>query len=199
VWHLPGMRIDQQIFFSVFVFIFVAELPDKTALASMVLATRHRPLPVFLGAALALAIQSVVAVAAGGLFALLPAKAVHLGAGVLFLVSAVFMWRRKEEDEAVKKENAERVGFLKAFWLSFGMVFIAEWGDLTQIATAGFAARYHQPLTIFCAATAALWAVAGIAILVGNRAGAFLHPKVTQKIAAVLFAAVGVALLIGRL
>ena len=79
------------------------------------------------------------------------------------------------------------------------VVFIAEWGDLTQIATAGFAARYHAPFTVVCAATAALWIVAAIAVFVGNRAGKLLDPRITQRVAAVLFAAVGVALLLGRL
>ena len=72
-------------------------------------------------------------------------------------------------------------------------------GDLTQLATAGFAARYSAPVTIFCAATAALWAVAAIAVLVGNRSAKLLDPKVTQKVAALLFAGVGVALSFGLL
>jgi Ca2+/H+ antiporter, TMEM165/GDT1 family len=188
-----------RLFLSVFAVIFVAELPDKTALASLVLATRHRALPVFLGAALALTVQSVVAVAAGRLFSLLPAKAVHVGAGVVFLVSAIFMWRRKDEGETVTKDGGQAVGFLRALWIVFGVVFIAEWGDLTQIATAGFAARYHAPAIVFCAATAALWAVAAIAVFVGNRAGKLLDPRLTQKIAALLFAGVGAALLLERL
>jgi putative Ca2+/H+ antiporter (TMEM165/GDT1 family) len=190
-----------QLFLSVFGVIFVAELPDKTALASLVLATRHRAAPVFLGAALALTVQSLIAVAAGRLFALLPVNVVHVGAGILFLVSAFFMWRRKDEDEIDAKDgdHPKQIGFFKALWLTFGVVFIAEWGDLTQIATAGFAARYRAPVTVFCAATLALWAVAALAVVVGNRAGKLLDPHLTQKIAAVLFAGVGVALLLGRL
>ena len=84
---------------SVFGFIFVAELPDKTALASMVLATRYKPLVVFTGAALAFVIQSLVAILVGGLFSMLPETLVHRGAGVLFLVFAFFMWRRNDDDE----------------------------------------------------------------------------------------------------
>jgi Ca2+/H+ antiporter, TMEM165/GDT1 family len=192
---------DYRLFLSVFGVIFVAELPDKTALASLVLATRHRALPVFLGAALALTVQSLIAVAAGRLFALLPMSVVHIGAGILFLVSAIFMWRRKEEvaEESKTEAQAQHLSFFRALWLVFGVVFVAEWGDLTQIATAGFAARYHAPVTVFCAATVALWAVAAIAVFVGNRAGKLLDPHLTQKIAAVLFAGVGVALLLGRL
>jgi Ca2+/H+ antiporter, TMEM165/GDT1 family len=187
-----------RLFVSVFAVIFVAELPDKTALAALVLATRHRALPVFLGAALALAVQSVIAVAAGGLFALLPAKVVHIGAGLLFLGSAVLMWRKKEEEGTDTKDGGNPLGFFGALWTVFCVVFVAEWGDLTQIATAGFAARYHAPLIVFGAATVALWAVTALAVFVGNRAGKLLDPHVTQKVAAVLFAGVGIVLLLRR-
>jgi Ca2+/H+ antiporter, TMEM165/GDT1 family len=185
-----------KLFASIFAVIFVAELPDKTALASLVLATRHRALPVLLGAAAALAIQSLVAVIAGSLLSLLPPRAVHIGSGVLFLVSAIVMWLKKEDEADAGKDGGD-LGFAKAFTMSFMVVFVAEWGDLTQIATAGFAARYKEPLLVFGAATAALWAVASIAVIAGNRAGHLLNPKVTQRIAAVLFALVGVALIAG--
>src|SRR5882724_3788183 len=122
--------IDARIFATVFGVIFIAELPDKTAVAALVLATRHRPLPVFVGTALALVVQSLVAVAAGGLLSLLPARPVHIGAGLLFLVSAVFMWRRNDdEDDDAAHDSAEPEGFKRAFWKSFLVVFIAEWGD----------------------------------------------------------------------
>jgi len=50
-----------------------------------------------------------------------------------------------------------------------------------------------------CAATLALWAVTGIAVLVGNRAGALMNPGVTKRVAAAIFALVGVALVAGVL
>jgi hypothetical protein len=78
---------------SVFAIIFVAELPDKTALASLVLATRHKPLPVFIGASLALTVQSVVAV--GGPLARIAGAEVI--AGLLLLGSAAVMWMRRSE------------------------------------------------------------------------------------------------------
>jgi putative Ca2+/H+ antiporter (TMEM165/GDT1 family) len=185
-------------FLSVFGVIFVAELPDKTALAALVLASRHKPAPVWIGASLALTVQSLVAVAAGSLFALLPARAVHIGSGIAFLVSAVFMWRRHEEADAIK-DGEGALGFWKTFGTTFAVVFIAEWGDLTQVGTAALAARYHAPVTVFSGATAALWAVAGIAVFVGNRAGKLLDPNRTKRIAAVVFAVVGLALVSGKL
>jgi Ca2+/H+ antiporter, TMEM165/GDT1 family len=188
----------------VFGVIFVAELPDKTALAALVLATRHRPLPVFLGAALALTVQSIVAVGAGSLLSLLPPRAVHVGAGIVFFASAAVMWLRKEDGTA--GERTEQAGqtpdlpsFRRVFATVFGVVFIAEWGDLTQFATAAFAAHERAPLVVFGAATLALWTVAAIAVVVGNRAAKVFDSNLTKRIAALLFAAVGIALVAGWL
>jgi putative Ca2+/H+ antiporter (TMEM165/GDT1 family) len=202
----------------VFAVIFVAELPDKTALAALVLATRYRPLPIFLGTSLALTVQSIVAVAAGSLLSLFPPRAIHVGAGIVFLLSAVVMWVRKDPEQASApgpdqvpgpagqgksgNESAKPSGppsFARAFGTAFGVVFIAEWGDLTQFATAAFAAHERAPFVVFAAATLALWAVAGLAVVVGNRAAKMLDPHVTKRVAAVLFLAVAVALLAGWL
>ena len=76
-------------------------------------------------------------------------------------------------------------------------MFAAEWGDLTQFGTAALAAHYHDPLTVFSGATLALWAVAAFAVLVGNKAGRFLDPERTKKVAAVLFAVLGILLIVG--
>lgn len=187
-----------QLFATVFGIIFVAELPDKTALASVVLATRHRALPVFLGAALALSVQSVVAVAAGSLFTRLDPRYVHLGSGVLFLVCAVAMWLRKPDAES-STANDEPGAFWRSLWATFVVIFIAEWGDLTQIGTAALQARYASWPTVLVASIAALWCVTAIAVTVGNRAGKLLDPRVTRIVAAVVFAIVGVVLLVSAL
>ena len=185
------------LFFSVFGVVFLAELPDKTALAALVLATRLRPLAVLLGAAAALTVQSVIAVAAGQLVSLLPARPVHMVAGGLFLVSAVLMWRRDDGDAEEAKERDAQMGFWRAAWATFVVVFIAEWGDITQLATAALAARYHAPLIVFGGATLALWCVTAIAVFIGHKAGKLLDPRITKRVAAVLFAVVGALLLSG--
>jgi putative Ca2+/H+ antiporter (TMEM165/GDT1 family) len=184
-----------RLFATVFGVIFLAELPDKTALAALVLATRHRPLPVFLGAALALTIQSIVAVAAGSLLARLPSTAVHIGSGVVFLGCALLMWLRNPETAAQDATKPQPpASFWRALWTVFAVVFIAEWGDLTQIGTAALQAKYHAWLTVMLASVAALWCVAALAVFVGNRAGRLLDPNLTQKVAAVVFAGIGVLL-----
>ena len=193
----PERTCPLPLFFYVFGIIFVAELPDKTALAALVLATRSKASPVFTGTALALAVQSAVAVLAGRLFSL-PARPVHIVAGLVFVVSAGVMFFKKEEsiEELAAGEPPTKATptFLRTATHAFVVVFLAEWGDLTQIGTAALAARYAAPVVIFFASTLALCAAAGVAIAVGNRAARFLDPAIVQKVAAVLFALVGLAL-----
>ena len=179
--------------------VFVAELPDKTALAALVLATRHKAMPVFLGSAAALTVQTLVAVAAGQLLTLLPARPVHVVAGVVFLISAIVMWIRHEDADMVRADDSKMTGFWGSTWTVFGIVFIAEWGDLTQLATGALAARYAAPVAVFLGATAALWTVAALATFVGSRVGKLLSGSLVQRIAATLFALVGVALVAGVL
>jgi Ca2+/H+ antiporter, TMEM165/GDT1 family len=191
MWGSSGL------FATVFGIIFIAELPDKTALAALVLATRHRALPVFVGSALALTLQSVIAVAAGSLFAKLPARFVHIGAGVVFIGCALWMALHKENDEDEEVKDDQRAGSWRVLWTVFTVVFIAEWGDLTQIGTAALQAKYHAWVLVLTASTLALWCVTAIAVFVGNRAKKLLDPKVTKKIAIAMFAIIGLLLLTG--
>ena len=188
--------------FTVFVVIFLIELPDKTALAALLLATRHRPIPVFVGAAAAFLVQSLVAVIAGSIFALLPREPVRIGAGILFLVMAALLIRQnlkqaegKEAAEVEREEARHRRPFLTAFTV----VFVAEWGDLSQLATAAFQARYQQPLIVFSAATLALWVVSAIAVVLGNRLGAWIPERPLQFAAAGVMVLVAIALITGLL
>jgi putative Ca2+/H+ antiporter (TMEM165/GDT1 family) len=188
--------------FTVFVVIFLIELPDKTALAALLLATRHRALPVFIGAAAAFLIQSLVAVIAGSIFALLPRQPVRIGAGVLFLAMAALLIRQnlkkaeaQEAAEVEREESRHRRPFLTAFMV----VFVAEWGDLSQLATAAFQARYQEPLIVFTAATLALWLVSAIAVVLGNRLGAWIPERPLQFAAAAVMVLVAIALITGLL
>lgn len=187
--------MDFRLFSTTFALIFVSELPDKTAFASLLLATRHHPFAVFLGAAGAFVIQSAVAVACGSIVGLLPERVIHTGSGLLFLVLAFFMWRRHAESEESARSE-EDGNFRRAVATSFVTIFIAEWGDLTQIATATFAAKYHAPGTIFAAATLALWAVTGLGVILGRLARHAVQPAVLQRVAAAAMAAVGIYLLV---
>jgi len=188
-------HITGALFLSTFALIFVAELPDKTALAALMLATRHHAGAVCLGCAGAFFIQNIVAVLFGSIFGLLPHTIVHTTSGLLFLLFAILMWLRKSEE----KEDIENIpsNFWPTVGKAFMVIFIAEWGDLTQLAAATLVAKTAEPWTIFISATLALWTTSALAVLIGHRAKKIINPDLLQKIAAVLFAGVGILLLVG--
>jgi putative Ca2+/H+ antiporter (TMEM165/GDT1 family) len=179
-----------------FATIFVAELPDKTMLATIVLSARFkRPLPVWIGAALALTLQMVIAVTAGRLLGLLPDRVVSIAVAVLFAVGAVVLWRTGDEDEAsaaaAEARDAELAGAAPTAWWRvsatvFGVVFLAEWGDLTQLATASLASKGNA-LSVFVGATLAMITVAGIGVIAGRALLRVLPERVLRKVAAVIF------------
>jgi putative Ca2+/H+ antiporter (TMEM165/GDT1 family) len=119
-----------------------------------------------------------------------------VGAGILFIFFAVWMWTRREEKEKAPHLQSKD-SFSKTAWTSFIVIFIAEWGDLTQLATATLVAKTKDPVTIFLAATAALWATTALAVVIGHHAKKIIHPRVLQNIAAMAFAIVGILLLTG--
>lgn len=189
---------DGPLFLSTFLAIAIAELPDKTALATVMLATGNRPFAVFLGVASAFVIQSLVAVTCGSFLGLLPASVVRIGSGLLFLVFAVAMWRRRDEGSQ-GTESADKAvpGFWRTCWTSFVVIFIAEWGDLTQLATATLTAKYANALTIFIAATFALWAISALAVFVGHHLKGRIQVRLLSRIAAITFAVIGFSILLG--
>jgi putative Ca2+/H+ antiporter (TMEM165/GDT1 family) len=189
------------LFATVFGVIFLIELPDKTALATLILATKHRPLPVFFGAGAAFVVQTVVAVAAGSIFSLLPRDPVRIGAGLLFLALAAVTAvtnRPKEADEEKEVEKVEK-RFRTPLISAFVVVFVAEWGDLSQLATAAFQARYRQPVLVFTAALLALWGVAALAAAAGNRIGTMVPERPLQYAAALVMAVIALLLISGVL
>ena len=187
---------------TVFSVIFLLELPDKTALAALLLATRHRPFPIFLGTATAFLIQSAVAVAAGSLLSLLPREPIRIGAGILFLIIAALIIRQNlkktEVDESREVERAEQRQ-QRPLVTAFLVVFVAEWGDLTQLATAALQARYRDPVIVFTAATLALWVVSAIAVILGSRLGRWIPERPLQLAAAGVMVLVAIALITGLL
>jgi putative Ca2+/H+ antiporter (TMEM165/GDT1 family) len=162
--------LDLAVVGTVFPLIFVAELPDKSALASLVLGTKYRLGRVFTGVAAAFLAHVVIAVAAGSLLTLLPDRAVEAVVAALFLLGAVLLWVRGagKEAEDVQIGAPAGAGFAKVAGLTFSVIFVAEWGDLTQILTANLAARYDDPIAVGVGATLGLWAVGLIAILGGK-------------------------------
>ncbi|SOD60197.1 Putative Ca2+/H+ antiporter, TMEM165/GDT1 family [Streptomyces zhaozhouensis] len=178
----------------VFGVVFLAELPDKTALAGLVLGTRFRASYVFAGIAAAFALHVALAVAAGSVLTLLPQRPLQAVVGVLFLGGAVLLLREAakngEDEEAAE---AARTPSSATFWRvagsGFMLILVAEFGDLTQIMTANLAARYDDPLSVAVGAVLALWAVAGIGVLGGAALMKRVPLRVITRVAAVVMVA----------
>jgi Ca2+/H+ antiporter, TMEM165/GDT1 family len=176
-----------------FVLVLPVELPDKTLFATLALATRLKPLPVFVGVGTAFALQSLIAVTAGSLLGLLPHYVVTGIVALLFLVGAVVLWRSARngpEDEDV--ETPPHPPFWRAAAVSFGVLFAAEWGDFSQLATAGLAARYDAPVSVFVGSLAALLVVSGLAVFLGRKLADRLPIALIHRVAAALFLAFAV-------
>ncbi|MDQ1397726.1 MAG: Ca2+/H+ antiporter, family [Acidimicrobiaceae bacterium] len=177
---------------AVFPVIFVGELPDKTMLASLVMATRGRPAAVWVGAAAAFLVHVVIATTIGvALFAFLPHRVVEAVVALLFLGGAVFAYREgtKGETEVVDPEGATHG---RVMTTAFLVIFLAEWGDLTQILTANLAAHYHSAVSVAIGATLALWAVAGIAVVGGQGLLRYVNITTVRKITAAVLVTLGV-------
>ncbi|GGP55241.1 TMEM165/GDT1 family protein [Streptomyces abikoensis] len=172
----------------VFGVIFLAELPDKTALASLMLGTRYRASYVFAGVAAAFLVHVALAIAAGSLLTLLPHRLLQAIVGVLFLAGAAMLLLKKDDDEEEITKPADQ-SFWKVSGAGFMLILVAEFGDLTQIMTANLAARYDDPVSVGVGATLGLWAVAGLGIAGGKTLMRYVPLTLITKIAALVMLA----------
>lgn len=178
-----------------FAVILLAELPDKTAVASLVLGTRYRPAPVLCGIAAGFAVHVILAVVAGSLLALLPHRILEIVVAVLFLAGAValLVGRRPSAEPAEEGSGTER------FWpgaaAAFAVILVAEFGDLTQVVIANLVARYQDPVAVGVGAFAAMWAVAAAAVIGGKNLLRLVPVTlVTRAAAALMIALAGLTL-----
>ncbi|AEM86807.1 TMEM165/GDT1 family protein [Streptomyces violaceusniger] len=174
----------------VFGVVFLAELPDKTALAGLMLGTRYRASYVFVGVAAAFALHVGLAIAAGSVLTLLPHRLLQAIVGVLFLGGAAILLFKKDDGEEEVRKPADQ-SFWKVSGAGFMLILVAEFGDLTQIMTANLAARYDDPLSVGVGAVLALWAVAGLGIVGGRTLMRYVPLRLITKVAALVMLALG--------
>ena len=169
-----------------FLAIFIVELPDKTFLATLVLATRYRPILVWLGVGAAFAVQTTVAVLLGHAVSFLPDDVVHAAAGLMFLVGAVILIREGRSHQAADGTDIETkdVRGVQAVVASFLVLFAAEWGDLSQLLTISLVAKYEDPVAVFVGALGALLVVSGLAVIAGRQLQRFVKLHVLHYIGA---------------
>jgi putative Ca2+/H+ antiporter (TMEM165/GDT1 family) len=193
--------VDLAVVLTTFVVIFPAELPDKSLFASLVLGTRFRPLPVFCGVAAAFAVHVLIAVSVGSAFALLPERLVLLVVAALFAAGSALLLLGKEDgaDGAEATRTIADRRPVRVALASFGVVFLGEWGDITQITTANLAARYGDPVSVGLGALLALWSVAALALTVGRGLVARVPTRLVRRLTGVVLAVLAVLSLVEAL
>jgi len=231
---------------AVFPVIFLGELPDKTMLASLVLAARGRPGATWLGAAAAFTVHVVLATTIGVLaFRLLPPRVLDAATAAVFLAGAMIAARGArgrpgQPDSPGSGQPPDSAGSGQppdgpSSWLprrrpagqpgrargqsggldadqppgsavsaaadpsgwrpvltAFAVIFVAEWGDLTQVLTASLTAQYHSPLSVGTGALLALWSAAAIAVTGGRHLGRLVSDRHLQIVTTVLLGSLAI-------
>ena len=160
------------VFLGIIALMFIIELPDKTFVATIIMAARSRPSSVLIGGSTALVTQMFLAVEAGRLLTLFPVNIKNLIVAIFFLGGAaylLFVPEKKEEERGEREgERGRRGSRWKEISTAFTVIFIGEMGDLTQIQAANLSAKTHQPLEVFLASSIALVAVSFVGVFGGQ-------------------------------
>lgn len=187
---------------TVFGITFLAELPDKSLFASLVLSTRYRRLPVWTGAAAGFAVHVAIAVTAGQLLTLLPHQALESVVAGLFLAGSAYLIISSlragaTDDEAdAARQGAAQPSFRRIAATAFGIIFLSEWGDITQVTTGNLAARYADPLPVAIGAALGLMTVTALAVNVGAKSLKVIPMTWVQRITGTILLGFGIYSLI---
>jgi len=182
--HLPPLTELLSVSGASFILIFLAEFGDKSQLVCMTLAAKHRPWPVLLGATVAFAILNLLAVLFGAVVsAWIPEFWLALCVAVLFgffgVQSLLFDDGDNEEDAPLRTSHG-------LFITALMMIFLAEFGDKTQLAVAGLASTYHG-LPVWLGSTLALLATTAMGVIVGQRLLQRIPLGLIHKFSGILF------------
>jgi putative Ca2+/H+ antiporter (TMEM165/GDT1 family) len=181
-----------------------AELPDKTFISCVVLASRNRAMPVWIGGGLALTLQALIAVVAGRLLTLLPHKTVSIVVAALFIAGAaylIFVPEKAEEDKGEQIAGEARIpsSDLRVLLTTFTILVLAEFGDITQILIANLTAHYRDPGAVFVGATVGFWIVSGLGVLSGRTITRVVPLSLLRKLSGIVLLGFGVWTIVGLL
>ncbi len=173
----------------------LAEIGDKTQLLAFILAARFKkPVPIIAGILLATIVNHGLAGALGAwITTSIRPDILRWVLGLSFIGMAIWTLipDKIEEEET---QIAKRFGVFGATLITF---FLAEMGDKTQIATVAMAAHYSVPLMVVIGTTLGMLIADVPAVFAGEKLANKIPMKLVHSIAAAIFAALGVATLLG--
>ena len=156
---------------STFTLIALAEVGDKSQLVCMSLAARHRHWPVLLGASTAFLVLNALAVIFGaGVAAWVPERITAGIVAVLFGAFGIHALRRQDD---VESENVTEKSGHGIYFTTLLRIFVAEFGDKTQIAVAGLAGTM-APIPV--------WLGASVALVMGSALGVWAGRTLLQHL-----------------
>ncbi len=167
-----------------FALIFAAEMGDKSQLVCMALASKHRPVPVVLGAVTAFALLNALAVGFGKAIAnWFPEYVIAAAVALLFIVFGIQALRTEAEEsrEEVKEKSGHGI-----FFTTFLLITVAEFGDKTQLAVVALSST-SSPVGVWLGSTLALGATSALGVLAGRKLLEKISLELLHKIGGVLF------------
>ena len=208
-----AMHVNWGTLWASFGLVFLAELGDKTQLAVISQTCKcRRPWPVFLGASLALAAVTAIGVAGGEVVArLVPRDWLHNAAAAAFVIMGLLVARgamgtRENGPASGCEDEPEDDGSAPGsswnwgdFWSTFGLLFVAELGDKTQLAVLSLASRTQASWPVFWGATLALTAVTALGVVGGESLRKWIPERVLLWVSAGAFVVMGLLMATGVL
>jgi putative Ca2+/H+ antiporter (TMEM165/GDT1 family) len=171
----------------------LAEIGDKTQLLALLLAAKfRRPIPIILGILAATLLNHAFAGAVGGwVTELVGRDTLRWILGLSFLAMAV--WTLIPDKLGDTEANTTRFGIFGTTLVAF---FMAEMGDKTQVATVALAAQYASFYAVVAGTTFGMMLANIPAVLLGERITKALPVKWVHRIAALIFAVLGILALV---
>lgn len=171
----------------------LAELPDKTMLATLMLSSKYKNrLAVWCGVTVGYAIHVIIAVLFGAVLTTLPRGPIHVLVGVLFITGGILTLRKhKIDDDTELDRPTTNLRSTRIIWIAASVILVAEFADLTQLSTAGLAVRFNDPLSVAVGAILALSGVSGIGVLTGSWIQGHVPLRRIQQVAGTMFVAIG--------
>lgn len=171
----------------------LAEMGDKTQLSILLLSSKTQEyLRLLLGVMLAFLLADGVAILLGSwVTSVIPVDLVKIVSGLVFILFGLLILKGDRDDDAEESSLSAK----RAFASGFTMIFLSEWGDKTQIASALFATEY-DPIMVFIGVMIALLLLSVMAIFLGKFLSSRIDRRAITKVGGVLFLLIGLSFLL---
>ncbi|TFF95864.1 MAG: TMEM165/GDT1 family protein [Promethearchaeota archaeon] len=211
--------MDLVILFTVFGFLFLAELGDKTQLIifNLVIDLEEKPYKIGIGASLGFATIITLGIIFGTFITkIIPIGIITILSGIVFILIGILEIRNlkglylemkpshKNEEESLLNEESNEVSYIEKFTrnpylIGFFSIFIMELGDKSQILTISLASIYILPLEVWLGSFFALALLTWIGVLFGAIILKYLPKFYIKIIAIIVFISVGIFILLSNL